>query len=101
MSRARDAWRQLVRARMYHPDAPGSERYWVPETETASRARLRELQHLNALARADLDEPPRRRATDDRVERAQQNPMRPEHEVDAAQVVARTDGTRIVRRQLV
>jgi phenylacetate-CoA ligase len=29
---------------MYHPDAPGSDRYWVPETETAPRSRLEELQ---------------------------------------------------------
>jgi phenylacetate-CoA ligase len=41
----RSAWRQLVKQYMYHPDAPGADRYWVPETETASRARLQEIQN--------------------------------------------------------
>ena len=41
---SRAAWRAVVRAHMPHPAAPGSERWWAPEVETATRARLREIQ---------------------------------------------------------
>lgn len=44
MSQIRDAWRDLVRRYMFHPDRPGSDQYWVPETETASRERLKDIQ---------------------------------------------------------
>jgi phenylacetate-CoA ligase len=40
----RRRWRELVQEHVCHYDAPGSDRYWCPELETASRDRLREIQ---------------------------------------------------------
>jgi phenylacetate-CoA ligase len=40
----RDDWRNAIRAEMRDLDAPGSERYWSPELDTAPRERLREIQ---------------------------------------------------------
>jgi phenylacetate-CoA ligase len=58
MSETRRAWRHVVEKHMYHPDAPGSARYWVPETETAPRSRLKELQSekLETMVRYLYDE---------------------------------------------
>jgi phenylacetate-CoA ligase len=40
----RDEWRNAIRAEVRNPDAPGSERYWAPELDTAPREQLREIQ---------------------------------------------------------
>lgn len=40
----RDEWRTAIRAEMRNLDAPGSDRYWAPELDTAPRERLREIQ---------------------------------------------------------
>jgi phenylacetate-CoA ligase len=40
----RSAWRETIGRYVTHLNEPGSDRYWEPELETASRQRLREIQ---------------------------------------------------------
>ncbi len=40
----RDGWRAVIRAEMRNLDAPGDERFWAPELDTAPREQLREIQ---------------------------------------------------------
>jgi phenylacetate-CoA ligase len=46
----RDEWREVIRAEMRNLDAPGSDRFWAPELDTAPRERLREIQSRKLVA---------------------------------------------------
>jgi len=44
MGETRDRWLEAIDRHRLHPRAPGDERYWAPELETASRDELRAVQ---------------------------------------------------------
>ena len=46
----RDEWRAAIRAEVRNPDAPGDERYWAPELDTAPPEQLRAIQSRKLVA---------------------------------------------------
>ena len=46
----RDEWRNVIRAEMRNLDAPGDDRFWAPELDTAPREQLRAIQSRKLVA---------------------------------------------------